>query len=420
MLASALILGALGLWESPDYGDAPPGTLDPVAAVSSVTNLLKEGKCQVISTFEIDASDRLHVKRVTKATFATCGTASLLRTRTAVKDRTEAGKTTLVPDDRCVEKRWEKNGSLVNIVLKPGQVPDWPLTSRAPSREDIEAVFLRSDPIDGGNAIYSEVDLLPRFAGTPAGTGLTFAQMVKDHGPEGFALKRVKWASEDRATRVRYDFDSPDYGMISVTFLKIADGWYPVTIERIHLTEHKVLPDSFLTPEELSAGLGKLKNFSRFKGEFPEPYNGLDRLDATYEMTYRPPQTSGRVLPHSVKLREVAFLRDQQSVMTTLLDFTEIHPEAVPCNEVRDAMMRIPDSCLAFRQGEKTAWTTKGGEVVPDVDGVALSLAGQEKFSPRSRISGLVWLNVVGLLAVLFWLYLRSRRGESVEKGGDA
>ncbi len=405
----ALFMAAAGAID-----EAPAETLDPAATIQHLLDAF--GNHHISADEIVDESPatgprfRFHLER--KFESYLCDDVAVVRVAMTL-GYVGRPKNDQSYDHKCMEQRWALGSPYIKVELACDRVPKWPNAEIPFSRSQIASI-VRMDASSFPRSLERELTfqiagMIESLVGQEHQSGLTLADMAKDGGPGGFRLRRVEWVSRNRDA-IRYEFKSPDRGTTSVTFNRIGGAWYATVINLDLQAEDKVAPDERVTPEQRQQGIGRVRRVTRRDDEFPAPYTGLDRLERTYEIHYDEKPASEPRLPKSIVRKETAWLRGLQSVVETRLVFHTFRTGTITCDEVRNAMLPLPDGMETFSVGEKTAWTTRGGEVVPKVDSQALDVGRLARFTPGSGGGIAIWLGV-GAVAVVVGGVALWRRG---------
>ena len=307
------------------------------------------------------------------------------------------------------EWRWIRNEVSLQADISIREPNRWPLETVPETNMKVNEVIVFSPKDPRNQALSWREILISDFAEEVSNLGLTFADMVVEGGRYGYKFDKATWSSIDRS-QITYRFKSADYGITVITLAKQNREWMPTSIHLIRDRDHKIGLDEILGRDVRVRDLQKFEN--------SQPVINLDRLEDQYEIKYFPQPAGDISLPKSLKHTETRFfISGGRSVVTELLEFSELRCGNVSCDEVRGTMLAIPNGTkvVTFEPEYKNidmVW--KDGKPVKWIDVEAVNVSQSLTFSTKTRIIRiLVFICLVITLGILLYYRFRVQKRAS-------
>jgi hypothetical protein len=396
----------IGLGVAPgEFGPAPKGTLDPVRNINHLRDIFRNCEFSARQTRRSVQPAGAAFTRVSNLECKVCADVSVVQSKDHMKDQVDYDGNPMQDRISYTERRWvrDKPGYDLEVTVRDGV--SWP--TGEPTEDGVGIAWL-TVIADDRYRIWDKTPIGDLLGEVDLVSGLTLADMVTDGGRRGYVLKSVTWASADHSS-ITYEFKSADFGISAVTFSKVAGEWKPSEIQIERSADDKVFADA--KPGELD----RVKNFNTFS-DFDPPAPGLDQFDSIFKITYG---ADGR-LPVAIERADYYYYKGERADLVTKLVFSSLRTRDISCDEVREAMLPIPDGVevhLPFKEGsERLAWTIRNGEVVNAYSDRALAMGRETTFFTGRRVGLLTtWAAFAVLLAILLYRY----RGRFLAKGVD-
>jgi hypothetical protein len=379
------------------YGDAPKETLDPAATMGRLLDTFKNCEFSAVQTFRAAPPPGGVRTATTDIQGWLCADAIVIQTRHRTANSMDRTGQPIPDSARYEERRWTRDAPELCITIRER----WPMAGSAP--EDVHVNSIVAYPrADGDQNIVFGGLILREFFDVNQPTAVTLRDMVTEGGRRGYRFQNATWASPDQKSSVTYHFASSDYGLAAVTFSRENSGWMPTKIVISKSGENKL--NSLGRP-----GHDRVNNGLPY-ADFTQPTQGLDRLELVYDIAYNPN-------PVSIRREETRYLKNEQSVVSTSLNFNQLISGKVSVADVQRSMLPVANGTEVIYgdpELKKLAWMTQDGQIVKKVDQAGLDAGRHARFSAFSSLKYRIFVISNAIVVAVLLAYVVHRRRTKV------